>query len=52
MRFRLHVLTCFVAVSYLTLGLANPDAASRLWWVYGLLTLGLAGANVWLEPRE
>lgn len=40
-----HLLGLVVAASYLTLGIFTPDTAQNVWWVYGLLSFGLAIVN-------
>lgn len=41
-----HVITIAVAVSYLTLGLANTSQAKNLWWAYGTSIFVLAVFNL------
>lgn len=48
---RINVLMVIAASSYVTLGVANSDAARELWWVYGLLSFVLAVWNLMLERR-
>lgn len=48
-RVRINILLVGIATSYLTLGAANYDLASSLWWVYALVSGGLASVNLILS---
>lgn len=49
---RLHMLTVFVAGSYLTLGLFSPDQARDLWAIYAAVMFVLAVINLVWERRR
>lgn len=50
-RVRINILLVAIATSYLTLGAANSELASSLWWVYALVSGGLASANLLMARR-
>lgn len=47
-RLRINIVLVAIAASYLTLGVANSELASSLWWVYGIASGALASLNLWL----
>jgi hypothetical protein len=47
-----HLLAIVIAASYLTLGVAVPDAARSVWWAYGLLSFVLAVTNYSMTRRS
>lgn len=50
-RVQINIVLVAIATSYLTLGAANTALASSLWWVYALISGGLASANLFLAHR-
>lgn len=50
-RVRINILLVAIATSYLTLGAANPELASSLWWIYAITSGFLASANLWLAHK-
>jgi hypothetical protein len=50
-RVQINIALVAIAASYLTLGVANSDLASSLWWVYAIISGGLASANLFLAYR-
>jgi len=51
MRVRINIALVAIAVSYLTLGVANSAWASSLWWIYAIASGSLASLNLWLAHR-
>ncbi len=51
MRVRINIVLVAISASYLTLGAANSDVASSLWWVYALASGLLASLNLWLAHK-
>ena len=48
----LNIFQIMVAVSYLTLGVANVDTARDLWWIYAIITFFLSIAALYRERKE
>jgi hypothetical protein len=51
LRVKINLLLVVIAASYLTMGAANSKLAATVWWVYALLSGGLASANLILSAR-
>lgn len=52
LQIKLNVILVAICTSYLTMGLANPELASSLWWVYALISGSMASANLYLWRRK
>jgi hypothetical protein len=50
-RVKINIVLVAISASYLTMGVANPDLASSLWWVYALASGLLSSLNLWLAHR-
>ena len=50
-RVKINIVLVAISTSYLTLGAANSEVASSMWWVYALASGVLSSLNLWLSHR-